>query len=85
MSDSRSLPAIECDSLAHSPKSISLHRSLQKGREGFSVVQACFFWHVGHKTFNFLEVDLTILIRAHPVGDINYQLYCHYTVHGSQV
>ena len=39
-----------CPSLAHSPKSISLQRSLQKGRNGFLDDQTTDCLQVGHET-----------------------------------
>ena len=49
-------PGIFLDSFAHSPKSISLQRSEQKGLKVFSVRQVFFCLHVGQKIFSRLFI-----------------------------
>ncbi|OGT63399.1 MAG: hypothetical protein A3E85_02510 [Gammaproteobacteria bacterium RIFCSPHIGHO2_12_FULL_45_12] len=43
-------PAMRCDSLAHSPKSINLHRSEQNGLKGFLGDQGVKVLQVGQAT-----------------------------------
>ena len=48
-----------CFSVAHSPKSISWHRSLQKGRKRFSFDQTTGFWQPGQFTVLLLSLFIS--------------------------
>lgn len=47
-----------CFSVAHSPKSISWQRSLQKGRKRLSLDQATGFWQPGQFTVLLLSLSI---------------------------
>ena len=51
--------------LAHSPRSISLQRSQQKGRHGLPVFHSRGFWHVGQFTCGMRGGSLLIFCQHH--------------------
>lgn len=57
MSPDRGSPGILFSSIAHSPKSINLQRSQQKGLNGCSAVQGTGCLQVGHFTISGLPDD----------------------------
>ncbi len=58
-----------CFSSAHSPRSISLHRSLQKGLKADVLSHATGRWQVGQ-----LTVLIVILELANTQGEVNIRL-----------
>lgn len=64
-------PSMTYSSLAQAPKSMSLHRSEQKGRQGFVVEYSIDFPQVGHLTFMMATKKLAKRTEFELEGDIS--------------